>query len=351
MSHLDEGTIHAWLDGALPPDESARVEEHIRQCAECSALVAEARGFIAGASRIVSSLDVVRGDVIPPASPAQPAATSSIWKKLKLTPARAAIAATILVGVASMFSLRRQNDRFTGLPVRADSAMVFSPAAAPPAAPAPFAERRSSVDTIRQAPAPRSLSVPRNAAIGAAKPEAPAPAPAAPMAADARLRSSAESLALESVVVTAAPAQPQLSAAKAASRAAAAGAPASNAAADNVARRAFSTLSATTPSQAEGCYQLGVVGASAPRGIPDRFQLQHDSSNGRGIVRISLLGRDSVLSGATWMTPAPGSVLVSFADVSSSRVELSFATNQPAGTLIFGGRSVDATIQRTACER
>ena len=63
--HLDEGTIHAWLDGALPPDESALVEGHVRSCAGCSALLAEARGLVAASSRILSSLDAVPGDVIP----------------------------------------------------------------------------------------------------------------------------------------------------------------------------------------------------------------------------------------------------------------------------------------------
>jgi predicted anti-sigma-YlaC factor YlaD len=63
--HLDEGTIHAWLDGALAPDESARVEAHVHTCAECSVLVAEARGLVAASSRILSSLDSVPGGVIP----------------------------------------------------------------------------------------------------------------------------------------------------------------------------------------------------------------------------------------------------------------------------------------------
>ena len=63
--HLDEGTIHAWLDGALPPDESARVESLATTCAECAALVAEARGLVAASSRILSSLDAVPGGVIP----------------------------------------------------------------------------------------------------------------------------------------------------------------------------------------------------------------------------------------------------------------------------------------------
>lgn len=63
--HLDEGTIHAWLDGALAPAESARVEAHVQTCAECAALVAEARGLIAASTRILSSLDAVPGGVIP----------------------------------------------------------------------------------------------------------------------------------------------------------------------------------------------------------------------------------------------------------------------------------------------
>lgn len=63
--HLDEGTIHAWLDGALAPDESARVEALATACPECAALVAEARGLVAASSRILSSLDAVPGGVIP----------------------------------------------------------------------------------------------------------------------------------------------------------------------------------------------------------------------------------------------------------------------------------------------
>ena len=63
--HMDEGTIHAWLDGALSPDESARVEALAGACTECAALVAEARGLVAASSRILSSLDTIPGGVIP----------------------------------------------------------------------------------------------------------------------------------------------------------------------------------------------------------------------------------------------------------------------------------------------
>ena len=65
MRHPDEGEIHAWLDGALAPDEAARIEAHVASCARCAEEVATARGLIAGASRILLALDSVPGGVIP----------------------------------------------------------------------------------------------------------------------------------------------------------------------------------------------------------------------------------------------------------------------------------------------
>ncbi len=69
MQHPDEGTIHAWLDGALSTEESGTLETHVATCAECAATVAEARGLIAASSRIVSALDIVPGGVIPLQAP------------------------------------------------------------------------------------------------------------------------------------------------------------------------------------------------------------------------------------------------------------------------------------------
>ena len=63
--HVDDGTIHTWLDGAFDDLHSATVERHVAECDECRAQVAEARGFIAGASRMVRALDAVPADVVP----------------------------------------------------------------------------------------------------------------------------------------------------------------------------------------------------------------------------------------------------------------------------------------------
>jgi Putative zinc-finger len=89
MQHPDEGTIHSWLDGALSADEAARVEAHVKECPECAATVAEARGFIAGASRILTALDNAPRGVIPAAAP-----------KKRIDPWVLRVAATVLVVAA-----------------------------------------------------------------------------------------------------------------------------------------------------------------------------------------------------------------------------------------------------------
>jgi hypothetical protein len=107
MQHPDEGTIHAWLDGALDAEEGARLERHVESCAECSAAVAEARGLIAASSRIVSHLDSVPANVIP----AKPARQRSIWLRSAWP---SAIAATLIIGIG-LFSSREKEKPMAGL--------------------------------------------------------------------------------------------------------------------------------------------------------------------------------------------------------------------------------------------
>ena len=135
MQHLDEGTVHAWLDGALSAEESAGVERHIAQCKECAALVAEGRGIIAGASRVVSALDVVPGGVIPK-TPRATTASMSLWRSLHLTPSRAALAATLVIAVSTLLTLR--HDTPTKLvPTAAPTSPVVASASPPAAAAEP----------------------------------------------------------------------------------------------------------------------------------------------------------------------------------------------------------------------
>ena len=99
MQHPDEGTVHAWLDGALPADEASALAAHVAGCATCAAAVAEARGLIAASSRILSALDAVPGGVIP--APAErdvtPIAAGTPRRGIRFASARWRAAAAVLV--------------------------------------------------------------------------------------------------------------------------------------------------------------------------------------------------------------------------------------------------------------
>lgn len=139
--HPDEGTIHAWLDGALDDSTASRLAAHVATCGECAERVAEARGLIAGASRVVRALD----DSITSAGPtwgqvtattiANRPASRSIWRALRVTPLRSAIAATVLVALGVTFTSTR-----IGVDTDATRTMSMSPAEeGAPGAGAPFA--------------------------------------------------------------------------------------------------------------------------------------------------------------------------------------------------------------------
>lgn len=55
MAHLDDGTLHAYLDGESgSAGEREEIEQHLAQCAECSAKLEEARGARTRATAILS---------------------------------------------------------------------------------------------------------------------------------------------------------------------------------------------------------------------------------------------------------------------------------------------------------
>lgn len=141
MQHLEEGEIHAWLDGALSDAEGTRIEQHVATCKECAAMVADARGLIAGAARIVSALDHVPGGVIPKSSAATVA--KPLWRALRLTPFRAAMAASLIVAAGSLIVVQRKDQELM-VPQAASMsapavAMDAAVSAAPNAAPSPAA--------------------------------------------------------------------------------------------------------------------------------------------------------------------------------------------------------------------
>ena len=148
MQHPDEGTIHAWIDGELSPEEAAALEAHLKECAECSALAAEARGLVAASSRIVSALDIVPGDVIPKAQPKRRAWYAS-------TQFRAAAAVVIVAG-ASLLVMRDKGVMQLERAVSENApASTSTDASAPAPTVAPVATMvEPQIDKAASAPAP-----------------------------------------------------------------------------------------------------------------------------------------------------------------------------------------------------
>jgi hypothetical protein len=156
MQHLDEGTIHSWLDGALAPEEAAQVEAHVAECPECAAAVAEARGFIAASSRILTALDNAPRGVIPVAVP-----------KRRVDPIVWRVAATLLVVAAGTLAVFRNGGREAATSSASTDTSATTITAAAPAVSGLDQTANTTAQTAP--PITRSENLPRNTAIAGAQ--------------------------------------------------------------------------------------------------------------------------------------------------------------------------------------
>ena len=158
MSHVDDGTLHAYLDGELSPPEAQGVEAHLAQCPGCRGRLEEERTLITRAGELLAlaappdrDLPLFRaGDVKPP---------TRLWWQVRLPLAWAATVALALGlgtylgnGVAPVPQAQREPDtqpaerRALPAPISSDLAQrqsrvkvrgaVPTPPAPQPAAPA-----------------------------------------------------------------------------------------------------------------------------------------------------------------------------------------------------------------------
>jgi Putative zinc-finger len=65
MSHLDEGTLHALLDGELELNEVKEIQAHLGSCAACGSRLREVRDFLQESDRLVSAVQFP-GELRPP---------------------------------------------------------------------------------------------------------------------------------------------------------------------------------------------------------------------------------------------------------------------------------------------
>jgi len=382
--HLDEGTIHAWLDGALDAEEASRVARHAAECATCAAAVAEARGLVAGASRILTALDRVPGGVAPKTAASSDTLrarrTPSLWATLHLTPARAAAAALVVVAAGTALVLHNAPNGVRSAAKLADysrdSAVTFRPAeplALPHAAP-------DTASSETSASAPANAPSPSRAVLKMAAP-APVPAPSR----RAVTAEGGEGRVAEKAVARQ-PDKPELSVAATARIADSLAtkkesAMARSAVADNVVRGGVAgaaSAPAAPPSAvaqrsaakalpsagvAAGCY---VVTADSGIALPARLWLDSTLVPTPAILQRSELAADlatvqhhgvseivndarRAIAGASWTPRRDGSIHLSL-PTNSLNVDLHpVSTSTFAGTASVGDRSATVTLRRVEC--
>jgi hypothetical protein len=189
MRHLDEGTIHAWLDGALNEAKARQAEEHAARCTQCAMAVADARGFIAASSRILLALDDVPGGVVGrgagsalgarrSATAAATATTTASGRRVRGWMLK--VAASIVVVAATGVLISRSGVRVPSMSRVAESKMEAPAAPAVTVAEnAPAAAADKKTDALLKAKTAESTIVVGYVAKPAAEP-APAPATAPP---------------------------------------------------------------------------------------------------------------------------------------------------------------------------
>ena len=196
MSHVDDGTLHAYLDGELSPAEARGIDAHLAQCPACRGRFDEERALITRAGELLA-LAAPPDRELPPFRAGDVRPLKRLWWQVRLPLAWAATVLLALgigtyVGSGSRALMERPVAGPQGYQSR-DSAETDTPArltrerssaeprvakraAGPPATPAPAA--REEVDRV--APARKATAaIPRDTALSA---PTPAPAPQAGIA-------------------------------------------------------------------------------------------------------------------------------------------------------------------------
>lgn len=128
MIHVDEGTLQAWLDGALSSKDRAAVEVHLADCMVCEGQVAELRALDARAGEAFSLIAETRPADLPTlAAVHRRRRSGGIARVLPAGLARAAVLLLALAGVVAA--------ALPDSPVRRWLEEVLDPPAAVPPAP------------------------------------------------------------------------------------------------------------------------------------------------------------------------------------------------------------------------
>src|SRR5947199_2189593 len=160
MSHVDDGTLHTYLDGELAPAEARGVDAHFAQCPACRERLEQERALIARAGELLA-LAAPPDRELPPWRPGDAKPLERLWWQVRLPLAWAATI-VLALGIGTYFGRESK-------PVpQAQTASDAEPAT-PRALEAPISSERAQRESRGEAR--RAARTPP-----AAHPAAPAPA-------------------------------------------------------------------------------------------------------------------------------------------------------------------------------
>jgi len=148
MSHVDDGTLHSYLDGELPPSEARELEGHVAQCRECQVRLDEERALIARADELLG-LAAPPDRAIPPFRPGDRVPPVQLWWRLRVP---LAWAATVVLALgAGLYLGSISLSRRLATPTALTTPGVTETVAAPSAAPTNMAATRRAAEQNKSA--------------------------------------------------------------------------------------------------------------------------------------------------------------------------------------------------------
>ena len=155
MSHVDEGTLHAYLDGELPSAERTALEAHLAECATCRANLTEERALRERATALLGSARPAERPA-PPLEQLRRESKRAPWHVRRSFAWAASIALALGIGyylrnpVAEMAPATTPAPEF-GLYDRQAAPFATQPAKAPPGRrPAPPPRPPAAADEVTQ---------------------------------------------------------------------------------------------------------------------------------------------------------------------------------------------------------
>jgi len=198
MSHVDDGTLHAYLDGELSPAEVQGVDAHLAQCPACRGRLDEERALITRAGELLA-LAAPPDRELPPFRAGDVKPLTRLWWKVRLP---LAWAATVAIALGIGTYLGRGVEQVPQAPTASDTQplelrALQAPISSDTVQRESRAERRGAARTPRAAPAAPAPAARRETEMAATP--APPPAPqAAFVMVDGALVEKASPISLDS---------------------------------------------------------------------------------------------------------------------------------------------------------